>query len=159
MLPESTSTFGIVFIRSTLNKGTCMVRVALGSMPHVFPSNPCEDAISIEPKETVTKNPALTTFAPSQQLKSVGTVQLCENCPEWKKVKCRHSQNDLCRQEVDIVFASNTSTKQAAPAPVPCRKKTSRSDIMTNGRDEAIEPSRTPAGRRVPGLDKPEDNR
>ena len=40
-------------------------------------STPCEDALLIESKETVTKNPALTTFAPSQQMKSVGTAQLC----------------------------------------------------------------------------------
>ena len=125
-----------------------MMRGALGSMPCVFLTTPCEDVISIESKETVTKNPALTTFAPSQQMKSVGTVQLCGNCPEWKKVKCRHSQNEVCRQGVGIVFAPNISTIQAAPAPVLCRQTTSRSDIVTNGRDEAIEPSSTSAGRK-----------
>ena len=66
-------------------------------------STPCEDAISIESKQTVTKNPALTTFAPSQQMKSVGTVRTGrveegENLSLAERAVSTRGRHRLCTQ-------------------------------------------------------------
>ena len=58
LVADKTPTSGIVFIRTALNGGTCMMKGALRFMQYVFPcSLQCEDAISMDPGETVTKKP------------------------------------------------------------------------------------------------------